>query len=49
MEALGKHDRPWGERPVFGKVRYMSAKGLRRKFDADAYVRKVESLSETQG
>lgn len=48
VEALGKHDRPWGERPVFGKVRYMSAKGLRRKFDADAYVRKVESVSETQ-
>jgi deoxyribodipyrimidine photo-lyase len=46
--CLGKHDRPWGERPVFGKVRYMSAKGLRRKFDADAYVRKVESVSEMQ-
>ncbi len=47
--CLGKHDRPWRERPVFGKVRYMSAKGLHRKFDADAYVRKVESVSETQG
>jgi deoxyribodipyrimidine photo-lyase len=42
--CLGKHDRPWGERPVFGKIRYMSANGLRRKFDADAYVRKVEAL-----
>jgi deoxyribodipyrimidine photo-lyase len=42
--CLGKHDRPWGERPVFGKIRYMSANGLRRKFDADAYVRKVETL-----
>jgi deoxyribodipyrimidine photo-lyase len=40
--CLGKHDRPWGERPVFGKVRYMNANGLRRKFDADGYVRKVE-------
>jgi deoxyribodipyrimidine photo-lyase len=47
--CLGKHDRPWRERPVFGKVRYMSAKGLRRKFDADAYVRKAESLSESKG
>ncbi|NIN67871.1 MAG: deoxyribodipyrimidine photolyase [Anaerolineae bacterium] len=46
--CLGKHDRPWGERAVFGKVRYMSSKGLRRKFDADAYVRKVESVSEGQ-
>jgi len=43
--CLGKHDRPWGERPVFGKVRYMSANGLRRKFDADAYVGKVEALA----
>jgi len=42
--CLGKHDRPWGERTVFGKIRYMSANGLRRKFDADGYVRKVESL-----
>jgi deoxyribodipyrimidine photo-lyase len=41
--CLGKHDRPWGERPVFGKVRYMNANGLRRKFDADGYVRKVEA------
>jgi deoxyribodipyrimidine photo-lyase len=46
--CLGKHDRPWGERPVFGKVRYMSANGLRRKFDADGYVRKVENLSRGQ-
>jgi len=35
--CFGKHDRPWGERPVFGTVRYMNAAGLRRKFDADAY------------
>lgn len=29
----GLHDRPWGERPVFGKVRYMSYNGARSKFD----------------
>ncbi len=40
--CFGKHDRPWGERPVFGMVRYMNAAGLHRKFDADAYVRRVE-------
>ncbi len=39
---FGKHDRPWGERPVFGKVRYMNDKGLERKFDMQAYVRKVK-------
>jgi deoxyribodipyrimidine photo-lyase len=37
--CFGKHDRPWRERPVFGKVRYMSARGLERKFDMDAYAR----------
>jgi deoxyribodipyrimidine photo-lyase len=36
--CFGKHDRPWGKRPIFGNVRYMSADGLKRKFDADAYV-----------
>ena len=39
-----EHDRPWGERPVFGTVRSMTASGLRRKFDADAYVCRVEAL-----
>jgi len=40
----GLHDRPWFERPVFGKVRNMNANGLRRKFDVDAYTKKVENL-----
>ncbi len=34
----GVHDRAWGEREIFGKVRYMSAAGARRKFDVGAYV-----------
>jgi len=38
--CFGKHDRPWIERPVFGKIRYMNAKGLKRKFNADAYAAK---------
>lgn len=42
--CFGKHDRPWGERSIFGKVRYMNDKGLRRKFDIDAYVEKVGRL-----
>jgi deoxyribodipyrimidine photo-lyase len=37
--CFGKHDRPWGERPIFGNVRYMNDKGLKRKFDADEYVK----------
>ncbi len=44
--CFGKHDRPWGERPIFGNVRYMNDKGLKRKFDADEYVRKVENLEK---
>ena len=43
--CFGKHDRAWKERGVFGKVRYMNANGLRRKFDADKYVEKVKQLS----
>jgi deoxyribodipyrimidine photo-lyase len=40
--CFGKHDRAWSERPVFGKIRYMNARGLRRKFDIDDYVRRVD-------
>ena len=41
---FGVHDRPWPERPVFGKVRSMTAQGLERKFDMAAYLRAVEHL-----
>lgn len=40
--CFGLHDRPWKERPIFGKVRYMSASGLERKFDMAAYERAVD-------
>jgi len=43
--TFGKHDRPWARRAVFGTVRYMNAAGLRRKFDADAYARKIGGLA----
>ncbi|MEM0449060.1 MAG: deoxyribodipyrimidine photo-lyase [Methanomassiliicoccales archaeon] len=41
----GVHDRPWPSRPIFGKIRYMSLTGARAKFDVDAYIHRVESLS----
>jgi deoxyribodipyrimidine photo-lyase len=44
--CFGKHDRAWAEREIYGKVRYMSAGGLERKFDIESYVRKVERLME---
>ncbi len=34
----GLHDRAWFERPIFGKIRYMNANGLKRKFDIAKYV-----------
>ena len=40
----GLHDRPWFERPVFGKIRYMNDSGLKRKFDVDAYIKRVQAL-----
>jgi deoxyribodipyrimidine photo-lyase len=43
--CFGKHDRPWTERKIFGTIRYMNDRGLRRKFDADGYVRKVDRLA----
>jgi deoxyribodipyrimidine photo-lyase len=36
----GVHDRPWGERSVFGMIRYMNFQGCKRKFDVDSYIRK---------
>jgi len=44
---LGKHDRPWFERPVFGQVRYMSLAGTGRKFDAKRYIGEVERLEQS--
>jgi len=37
----GVHDRPWPERPIFGKTRFMAASGLERKCDIEAYVKKI--------
>jgi deoxyribodipyrimidine photo-lyase len=45
---FGKHDRPWQEREIFGKVRYMNAAGLERKFDMDGYLQRVEALVRAQ-
>jgi deoxyribodipyrimidine photo-lyase len=36
----GVHDRAWNERPVFGKIRYMSYNGCKRKFDIKRYIQK---------
>ncbi|XP_078120593.1 CPD photolyase [Sander vitreus] len=36
----GIHDQGWGERAVFGKIRYMNYKGCLRKFDVARFERK---------
>jgi deoxyribodipyrimidine photo-lyase len=37
--TLGRYDRPWGpERPIFGKVRYMSSEQSARKTNLNEYV-----------
>ena len=46
---FGLHDRPWPERPVFGKVRSMTAGGLERKFDMAGYLYLVERLVAAEG
>ena len=35
---MGKFDRPWFERPIFGQIRYMSAASTGRKFDSKKYI-----------
>ena len=42
----GRHDRPWGERPIFGMVRFMSGASTGRKFDSAAYIARVRSLEQ---
>lgn len=43
---VGKHDRPWFDRPVFGAVRAMSEPGMRKKFNAEAYIAQNEPPPE---
>jgi deoxyribodipyrimidine photo-lyase len=35
---VGKLDRPWFDRPVFGLVRSMTGASIRKKFDTEAYI-----------
>jgi deoxyribodipyrimidine photo-lyase len=40
----GVHDRAWGERSVFGKIRYMSYNGCKSKFDVKKYIQSTKSF-----
>jgi deoxyribodipyrimidine photo-lyase len=41
---VGKFDRPWFDRPIFGKIRYMSGASTVRKFDSKAYIAQMQAL-----
>jgi deoxyribodipyrimidine photo-lyase len=41
----GVHDRAWGERPIFGKIRYMSYNGCRAKFRVEVYINQTRQRS----
>lgn len=36
--TLGRYDRPWPQRPVFGTIRYMSSDSTRKKLDLTGYL-----------
>ena len=44
--CLGRFDRAWGpERPIFGKVRYMTSENTARKYNVKSYIENYKSLS----
>lgn len=47
--VCGTHDRAWGERDIFGKIRFMNYKGCQRKFDVAAFVRRYGATVSSPG
>ncbi len=45
--VLGKFDRAWGSRPIFGKRRYMSGESTGRKFNSKLYMKQMQDLKQT--
>jgi deoxyribodipyrimidine photo-lyase len=43
---LGKFDRAWGSRPIFGKIRYMSGASTGKKFNSKLYIQQMEILPQ---
>lgn len=43
--TLGLYDRPWPERPVYGKVRSMSTENTARKVDVEDYIAKYAGIA----
>lgn len=48
--TLGRFDRPWApERPIFGRVRYMSSANTARKLRVRKYIDKYKAEPEELG
>jgi deoxyribodipyrimidine photo-lyase len=45
---VGRHDRPWFNRPIFGLVRTMTGTAAAKKFDAEAYIRQHGGKKEDE-
>jgi deoxyribodipyrimidine photo-lyase len=45
--VLGRYDRPWPERPVFGTLRYMTSESARRKLRLTRYLERYGDPSDT--
>lgn len=43
--CFGKHDRAWFERPVFGKLRYMTSGSTGKKFGSAKYIEWTKTLA----
>ena len=41
--VLGRYDRAWQERSIFGKIRYMSSESARRKLRLKKYLERYAS------
>jgi deoxyribodipyrimidine photo-lyase len=42
--VVGKFDRAWFDRPIFGKIRYMSGASTGKKFDSKKFIRQMNVL-----
>ena len=48
--VLGRYDRPWPERPIFGTVRYMTSQSTRRKLKMKKFLERYgDATSSTRG
>jgi deoxyribodipyrimidine photo-lyase len=45
---LGKFDRAWGTRPIFGKIRYMSGASTGKKFNSKRYIEQMMILPQQE-